>query len=336
MGYQVRECIVGLAEERDGSWKATKWAWRSCGPINREGHKVEVRKCLGVYQCKCGKRYRPGTDKNAREKLERTPCDRCLTCPILHMCKAETHHFKIKRNGDLIAVFQHHGEHLHPRPPGGRLSRQEQSSLDDQVFRRHDATAHQLRTGDNGPGSIPLHQISPSLTDPSAAHYQVAKSRERLGVNLSASRGGLGILHALGNLNKEFEVPFIVESQLHGPTYICLQTPFMRRIIKEVVESWIQDGRDGPAAARHGFVTDGDHSFFQHGVLLISCAFSASLSAWVPVLYTWIDGQDTDHHRPHFRRIFKSVIEYAGAAFESKLLLHVRNLHFCSLTRIIF
>jgi hypothetical protein len=30
---------------------------------------------------------------------------------------------------------------------------------------------------------------------------------------------------------------------------------------------------------------DGDHTFFQEGLLLVTCVFSLVLNAWAPVLY---------------------------------------------------
>ncbi|KAF8061718.1 hypothetical protein FPV67DRAFT_293744 [Lyophyllum atratum] len=326
MGYVRRECRVGSEEESEGGWKETKWAWRSQGYRHTDEKTVEVRVCLGVLKCvQCGKLLRPSTDVNALGRKLTKSCSRCLRCPVQVKCNVKTQHFDIERGGEIFRVWEQHGEHLHERPPGGRLTQREKKAVDAQVFRRHDSTAHQLRTGDTGPGSVPLHAISPLLTDPRKARYQVGKSRERLGINLATNKGGFSTIHTLGSLNKELEVPFMVESQFHGPTYICLQTPFMEQIVKEAVESWIEDERDGPSASRHGFVTEGDHSYFQHGVLLVSCSFSAVLNMWVPVLYTWIDGQDINHHRPHFRRLFASVVKYAGSEFESKFLLHVMD-----------
>ncbi|TFK34948.1 hypothetical protein BDQ12DRAFT_612575, partial [Crucibulum laeve] len=307
----------------------TKWVWRSGGIRTlTDGHLVELRKCMGVIKCpgKCSKVQRPKTDSNARKRQLETACSRCLIYPIIKSCSVQTHHFMIEQNGERVIVWEHHGEHLHERPPGGRLTQLERAVVDNQVRRRYMATAHQLRTGDNAPGSVPFHAISPSLTNPRSARYQVTRSRERLGINPSANKGALSVLHTLGDLNNKFEVPFIVESQFHGPTYICLQTPFMDQLIKESVESWISDElEEGPITSRHGFVTDGDHSFYQNGVSLVTCAYNSTIQAWVPILYTWIDRQDTAHHRPHFRRIFQSVIKYAGEKFDSKLLLHVMD-----------
>ena len=197
------------------------------------------------------------------------------------------------------------------------------ADIEGQVIRKLDATAHQLRTGDTGPGSKPLPMISEMLANPRVARYQVEKSQARLGIHASPAKGGLSVLHSLGQLVKRLREPFIIDSSLSGPIFFTLQTPFMQRLIGDAIEAWIEDDGDGPDAGRHGFVTDGDHSFFRQGTLLATCVFSNVLNAWAPVLYSWIDSMDTEHHRPHFRHIFRAVVSHAGPRFEKKFLLHV-------------
>ncbi|KAJ7107524.1 hypothetical protein C8R44DRAFT_744708 [Mycena epipterygia] len=181
------------------------------------------------------------------------------------------------------------------------------------VLRKHEASAHELRTGDTGPGSIPLPDISATLANPRAARYQVGQSQVRLGIATGSLKGGLALMSSFADLRKRLPTAFIVDSSLSGPVYITLQTPFMDEIIRESVESWILDLAEGPNAARHGIVVDGDHSFFRQGPLLASCAFSMTSNEWVPILYTWINSQDIIHHRPHFAHIFKAVMDFSAA-----------------------
>jgi hypothetical protein len=129
---------------------------------------------------------------------------------------------------------------------------------------------------------------------------------------------------AIADLNKRLSTPFIIDSSLSGPVYMTFQTPFMDNILQEAVESWLLDLDHGPEASRHGFVVDGDHTFFRQGPLLASCAFSVRTGEWTPILYSWINGQDKAHHRPHFAHIFQSIIKHAGTRFDRKLLLCVR------------
>jgi hypothetical protein len=152
----------------------------------------------------------------------------------------------------------------------------------------------------------------------------VSQSQARIGIPASTSaKGGLAFFKSFSALRAKLSTPFIVDSSLNGPAYISFQTPFMDSLIKEAVEAWIMDFAEGPEAGRHGFVTDGDMTFFRNGPLLASCVFSGGFAKWAPVLYTWIDQQDTAHHRVHFRRLFHSVIKYAGARFHRELLLNV-------------
>ena len=104
----------------------------------------------------------------------------------------------------------------------------------------------------------------------------------------------------------------------------------MVNIIQESVEDWIAQDLSGPDAGRHGFVTDGDQSFFRQGTLLTTCAFSTTVNMWLPVLYSWIDGLDTEHHRPHFRSLNDAIIESAGPDFHAKYLTAVRIQDICS------
>jgi len=195
-------------------------------------------------------------------------------------------------------------------------------ALDKQVKRRPEATVHQRRTGDTGPDSQPLSEISQVLANPRAARYNVAQSQSRLGIETPlATKGGLAVFKSLAELSTDFKGPFVIDSSAHGPSYLVFQTPFMKSMVHETVETWTFDG-----TGRHGFVTDGDHSFFNTGVLLITCSFSTILQSWVPVLYTWILRQDIEHHRPHFRHISKRIVESIQEKrleFRPEFFLHV-------------
>ncbi|KAG6814662.1 hypothetical protein H0H93_012691, partial [Arthromyces matolae] len=302
-GNAEREVRAGTIEARTNSWKATQWVWRSCGFVKAEVsdgtvRKVELRKCRGVLRCpNCHRLTRPGTDTRKRDKQRLSPCYRCRVFPIEVPCDVKSLHFPILRDGIQYLRWEQQGRHTHSRPPlSGHLTQEQMVEIDKQVLRRPDATPHQHRVGDRNPGSVPLHEISPALTDPRRAQYQVARSKERLGIGSSMQKGGLSLLHTVGQLNQKFGEDFMVESQLHPPTYISYQTKFMRDRVQDYVDSWLKEDENGPSISRHGIVTDGDNSSFAIGVLLVSCAFDATLEQWVPLLYTWIAGQDTLHH----------------------------------------
>ncbi|KAJ7607646.1 hypothetical protein DFH06DRAFT_1379863 [Mycena polygramma] len=327
-GFVRRECIAG---EEPRKWKHNNWVWRSNGTVLHDGHAAEVRLCLGVLRCDtCQHLIRPKTQPSARKAQIDGGCTE-RTCKIdaalIHdTCTARTYHYKMDRNGSLVRVWEHFGDHAtHNRPPGGTLTKAQEDMVDAQVMRRHEASAHELRTGDPGPGSVPLPNIAPILAAPSSARYHLAQSQTRLGINTGSSKGGLAFMGAFGDLSKRLSTPFIIDSCLSGPVYMTFQTPFMDTILREAVDSWILDLRDGPEASRHGIVIDGDHTFFRQGPLLASCAFSAATRQWTPILYSWINGQDKAHHRPHFAHIFKSIIKHAGDRFDRRLLLCVMD-----------
>ncbi|KAJ7768047.1 hypothetical protein B0H14DRAFT_3895019 [Mycena olivaceomarginata] len=327
-GYVRRECIAG---EEGRKWNHNKWVFRSSGTVQHEGNTAEMRLCLGVFRCSgCGRLTRPKTQTAARNQQQKKGCTE-RTCRIdtylIHdTCDARTFQYKINRYGQLILVWEHYGDHsAHARPPGDTLSKAQEDQVDIQVMRKHDANAHELRTGDPGPGSIPLPTIAPTLAAPSSARYQVAQSQVRLGINTGSSKGGLAVMSSFADLVKRLSTPFIIDSSLSGPVYMTFQTPFMDTVLREAVESWILDLAEGPEASRHGFVTDGDHTFFRHGPLLASCAFNSATREWIPILYSWINGQDKAHHRPHFAHIFQSIIKHAGNRFSRQLLLCVMD-----------
>jgi len=316
-------------------WNHSKWVWRSQGPSSRDGRPVELRVCLGVYYCnslQCGIPIRPKTDRNAREVQLANLCQKCGKGQVgprtdMPECPARTCHYKYKKDGILFTVMEHSGVHNHDRPPQGRLSRFELNNVDSQVGRRVDASAQELRTGDGGPGSIPLSEISATLANPRAARYQVTQSQRRLGITPSTSNtGGLSFLRSLESLQDEIEVPFIIRSGMHKPCFIMCQTPFMKKMLHDSISTWDTEREDDQNGPRHGIVTDGDHSFFRDGVLLTSCVFNGVIEAWVPILYTWILHQDILHHRPHFNEICQETVRFIqemGIKFDQKYLLHV-------------
>ncbi|KAF8965742.1 hypothetical protein BDZ97DRAFT_1918031 [Flammula alnicola] len=326
-GEEHREYVLGNEPLK---WKETKWAWRSSGRQAHNGRRVEQRNCLGVFSCAnavCGCLIRPKTDPSARKNQLHNGCRLCHSPIVQIACQARSYHYETSNNGVIYSVWEHSGIHSHERPPGGQLSVAEQEAVDAQVTRNPTALVHALRTGDTFPGSVPLPEISGTLANPQVARYQVGQSQARLGISPpAASKGGLAVLKSLFDLQQEFKTPFIINSSIHGPAFLTFQTPFMRTTLEKSVDSWNDQTPGNHLMARHGFVTDGDHSFFREGVLNVTCVFNPVMLAWIPVLYTWILRQDIAHHRPHFRHIQETVVKYLqlkGLEFEPKYLLHV-------------
>ncbi|EPQ53046.1 hypothetical protein GLOTRDRAFT_122355 [Gloeophyllum trabeum ATCC 11539] len=318
-----------LLDEQPKGWKGGKWVWRSQGNTNHEGRFAEQRVCFGVIVCRgCQRPTRPRTQKDARIKQLDAACHGCGKYALEHVqCSAVAFHFtRSDPDGTNWAVWHHRGKHKHVRPPGGPISTLEEQAIDHQVQRRPDASAHQLRTGDDTPGSQALHTINPALANPRAARYRVASSRDRLGVHPQSSRGGFTFLSAVRDLCKKFNEPFLIDSSLGEVTYFVLQHPFMDKMLKEAVINWLDDTEGhSPDAGRHGFVTDGDNSFFRSGVLLTTCAWNPLMNGWVPVLYCWILNLDIFHHRQLFRHLNSSIVKHAGHRFTKKLLSAVMD-----------
>ena len=324
------EWLDGLKQRKEvchqeaKDWAFSSWAWHSNGNIDRKESihpqlgKAEIHQCYGVLKCTmCSKTVHPKTwtsDVKA-QVFEGCGCSGDLQWLT---CEAQCYRFVIKEDGVEYSIWEHAGSHnSHVRPPGGRCSPWVRNAVDQQVTWHHGASAYQLQTGDLGPGSVPPHQISPTLADPRAAQYELSKSREHLGIKLKSHKGGFHFMRALSEWNMELLVPFIIDSNIAGPSYIVLQTPFMNHIINESVDDWIKDPKTGSVAIQHGFVTDIDHGYFRDRNLMVSCAFSGSdgMEEWVPVLYSWLSGLDAPHHQPHFRKLFCEVVDHAGEQF---------------------
>lgn len=329
-GYVRRE--IETAQASNNSF-ATKFAWHSNGyskhteSSNLKGV-AEKRSCLGVFTCThCHTPARPKTRKPQEQFSEGCKCGGAYTWT---RCNANAYYFPIKRDGVEYLVWEHKGSHMgHERPPGGRLTGQEWEEVGKQVARNHEASALQLRTGDLGPGSVPLGKIAPSLSNARAARYAMETSRSAQGIASKSQNGVAGMLHSFTTLRKELSTPFMMDSGIDGPVYTVMYTPFMEIIVKESVHDWIESSDEGESVGRHGFVTDGDHKFFRSGNLLVTAAWSPSLLSWVPIVYSWVDTLDGQHHRPHFRALFRMIMKHAGGKFDKKLFLNVCcNVHF--------
>lgn len=326
-GFQRREQVQS---EEEPLWAYSNFVWHSNGYRKHADSitgKAETRHCLGVFKCTvCHVLERPKTGKH-KVQLD-TGCA-CGGAFIWMKCDAKTSRYTISRDGEEYLVWEHSGLHLvHDRPPAGRLSAEQWAAVDQQVSRHHDATAFQLRNGDLGLGSVPLAKIAPKLAGGRLARYAVAKSREHQGINPKAQKGAAGTLHSFSNLANELSTPFLMDSGVNGPVYIVMFTPFMSRIIKEAIDDWILDAREGPSVGRHGFVTDGDHKFFRQGNLLVTSAWSPVITSWVPIVYTWVDRLDAEHHKPHFLTLFHVIIEHAGDNFDKKFFSHVSQINY--------
>lgn len=299
------------------------------------GRQTPRTACLGVLVCAergCGWVTRPLTTKSRRdEQLTRT-CGRegCESISHVHIkCDAAVYVYEEKDTdtGEVYSVWEHVGEHRHASPPGGPVTTGEKAQVDAQVVRRPGASAHALRTGDPLPGSVPLADINPKLADPRTARYQLQKSQERMGILASgSSRGGFSGMETLKKLKDEFKGTFIVDMPFLEEFVIVFQNDWMRQRLCRNVDLWSAE-REGEQFSslpvQFGAVTDGDHKFFKSGTLILTCVFDTTLEGWVPVLYTWVDRQDTDHLRHHFRWLFRCIIEHAGDKFDPKMLFNV-------------
>ncbi|KAJ6592818.1 hypothetical protein B0H19DRAFT_1055494 [Mycena capillaripes] len=88
-----------------------------------------------------------------------------------------------------------------------------------QVLCKQEATAHELRTGDIGPESVPFPDISSALANPNAARYALGQSQLRLGITATTFKGGIAFMTWFFELAKRLPTPWIVD--LHPYTFPC-------------------------------------------------------------------------------------------------------------------
>lgn len=338
-GFCRRKYVKGT--EVRGVWTFNKWAWRNHGPRKYEGDsKALLSECLGLFICsnsRCSRRFRPKTKEKERRAQLNGPCPACNVGRIIPSdppCPAKNYTFTYSEIDETYRVWDHIGAHNHPRlPEDGYFSVREKERVVDAVQRNPTATAHRLRkTGGDAPGSEPLTKISKALHDQSRVRYQVDQAQKVLGYGSGTVSGGFNFLQKLFELNSKLGEPFIVDSGFHDICFIQFQTPFMEEAIKRTVDEWLE--MDPQKDAKHGFVTDGNHSFFKAGVLLTTSIFDITTLAWIPVLYTWILNPDEKHHLPHFQRINAAIIQRLkelGIPIDPKFLLNVSYTGFFTL-----
>ena len=337
-GTVVREMLASEDKKDSAAWRSSKWVWRSNGnTVYGEAGVVAARtRCQGVICCTgCNFVVRPKTDNKAENPSGiACPNIRCRNPNLRPMsCRAFTLRYTIVRptDGAQIVRWHHFGNHEHPRPPAGRLSKQEERALDIQVAMHPGATAHALSEANTFPTSVPLAQINPVLADPRRARYQVDKSRSRVGLGTSGSKrlSHAAVFESFSELEKKHEERIFVGSQVTRPTYLAMQTAFMKLIVKEAVADWLECPDEGPIASRHGSITDSDHTYFREGKLIVTTMFNLPMNCWIPVLQTWIPNEDTDSYRAHFRLLFQSILDAAGDKFQRFMLSGVRLICFC-------
>ncbi|KAJ7732048.1 hypothetical protein DFH07DRAFT_781036 [Mycena maculata] len=317
------ECTYG---QEPVGWDDQGWKWRSSGSrrkgVPESATNVDKRLCLGVFRCGCtdntgapSRFFRPKSATKARNRQHTETCDICRTNLV---------HIPILDDEQNPKVVRHHlGRHDHPRPPLTKLSASEAEALDLQVRQNPQATAQQLRVG-AGATQLPLGAINPILSNPRKARHEVEQSKVRQDIIPAATRNsGFQLLESFSALKNSFAIPWIVEAELLGRQYICMQTPFMRDVLlRDSVQSWHAENLEAESG-RHGVITDGTHNFFKQGILLTSLVFSPILFRWVVVLYTWIGSQDQEHHIPHFKQLVQVIAEICtrglGFDFDDRL-----------------
>lgn len=323
-GSQEREIL--LSEYRRG-WGETSWVWRSNGNDTKTGD--GIRRCLGVFSCnQCQRRVRPKTNSDTIKAQLGAVCAiagcRGNIIDEGPKCHAQIRISIVNSRHGALKKWKHSGVHNHRRPPPKSLTTAQRTALAREVALRPEATVHQLRTGVPGGQNQPITGIAPKLADPEAARYEVQKAKEEQGIRSNVGRGGFAMIQSLQQLQEDASGPFILYSAVHGPYTIACQTPQMDEWLRDAVQDWVDGAADGANTGRHGFVTDGDHSYFRQGNLLVTVVFNRVLNAWVPVLCSWIHSLDASHHQAHFLALFRRVKIHAGAKFAPWMLGTVR------------
>ncbi|KAJ7263301.1 hypothetical protein C8J57DRAFT_1512809 [Mycena rebaudengoi] len=245
-------------------WDNEGWKWRSTGSrkggLPADAYRADKRVCLGVFHYSC-----IGSDGLPNRFCRPDPCSANLI-----------YHQYVNDAGVSQAV----GRHSYSRPPVTKLFQNELQALDQHFRQNPQASAQQLGSG-AGVSQISIGEIASILLNSRKARHEVDKSdvRQQIIAPPSSRNGGFQLPQSFPSLKESFETPWIVKADLLGRQFICRQTPFMRDVLRDFVQSWHTENLE-PEGGGHGIMTDGTHDFFNEGVLLISLVFS-QLLRWV-------------------------------------------------------
>ncbi|KAI9090013.1 hypothetical protein DFS34DRAFT_585361, partial [Phlyctochytrium arcticum] len=206
--------------------------------------------------------------------------------------------------GSKKGVFRHVGVHLHEKPPAGIPLKTEVEEFNQRVANNPERKPLQHlvgRTLDPNDANAPISNISDSFLN----RDRVAYLRKKVLIELDLWKSGSGgsLIHDLRQMEEEFGVQ-IASSSLQGAnTHISIYTPFQQERVNDVDPLGV-DGR-----TILGILTDMTYSFFADGYLISSVVYCHQVSRWVPVLYTFVEGQTTEHYEAHFLVLIKMVFD---------------------------
>ncbi|EPQ59873.1 hypothetical protein GLOTRDRAFT_24197, partial [Gloeophyllum trabeum ATCC 11539] len=146
----------------------------------------------------------------------------------------------------------------------------------------------------NGPQES-VADISPVLVN----QDRVRKERQRIKGSIRGGISGNNFVKDFAQLDQE-NAGFIVWSQIGHVTVIALQTEFMRSLLAR--EAVLNE----PV---NGLVSDAAHKFWKDrdSILIVTSTFSEELLRWVPVMFSYSNGQSAEHYKCHFLALFLSI-----------------------------
>ncbi|TFK48637.1 hypothetical protein OE88DRAFT_1615346, partial [Heliocybe sulcata] len=108
-----------------------------------------------------------------------------------------------------------------------------------------------------------------------------------------------GFLHEFTAFQKAYP-GFVIWNTIGDPTVIVLQSDYMRSLL---VKNFIAADPD------NGLLSDAAHKFWRmrEYILIGTTTFATDMQCWVPVLFTFANGQTTTHYQYHFLALFNSI-----------------------------
>ncbi len=261
------------------------------------------RGCLGITKCdndECRITKQPPTRIAQLRKQLQERCE-CGSQLIHHPCDA----YSITRTWKDGVHYEHHGLHHHIPPHVLHLTPNEKAEFEQVIHNNPQAGALALLVG--APGRRSVSQIATPL-------YNI----DRIRTEQRKARQSLRVLTGDFAQNVEEWTKHHTDYVRHyddtdGIETLSLQSKYMASLPLDDLTEVKDPAESTLTVSTKGHVTDAAHGFWHdsRSILIVSSVYVNSIHCWSPVLFTYSNGQSTDHYYRHFRVLIQSIAEDA-------------------------
>jgi hypothetical protein len=297
--------------------------------------KTKLKSCAGNIECsrkECEFSCRPRTKAgqpgeelgdcwSCNSPLIKKGCDVKLRCDTLSYGNEELLIFNL--DGVFKSVFRCQGEHGHKVPNVAKADADAKNVLKAIILNNPTKTPLELAVG-NSSDSANLNSavanINPSFLNTSRVGYLKRTFLQEAGIVPIE-----GESYLLEKLQGVYGADIIQSSSIKATErHISVAIKYMSSVLKRKSNA----GKDIP-----GIQTDVTYSFFRNGFLLSSCVYDFRIPRWIPILFTWIEGNTTAHYVPHFEIVLQWISEIPDIGLEDFNLLAAQVMDFSTAQR---